>query len=491
MYQFGLFGEAEMARLADGVLEVLERVGILCQNAGLLDALGTWGARVDRSQEMVSFPRERVGGFVADLLQERHVWPAEADGLGTVQQDYSVGQTSHEPQATRLHAPDLPVLSTQVAQFYLDHRTGERRPGSRADLITLIKLGDALHGEEGVGHSLLLQDVPPMLEPLEAALLLAQYARKPAGAFAWDVRQVDYLIEMGEVLGVPNWYTLGAICFSHPLRFDRDVADRFVRRVREGAPTGITGMQVSGATTPVTVAGFVVVSAAEFVATWIAARALNPQVPLVGSIWGGTVDMRTGTVSYSSPDGMLRAFALAEFLRRWCGQRVVVGGGEYCDARVPGRYAALEKAYKAMTIAAFTGAHPVVGEGMVESGKTISPVQLLLDREYARGVQVLAEEVEVTDDAIGMDAILEVGQGLTANYLQTAHTLHHYRRGLWLPELLSRTGWNGSEDEEAVLRRAKRRVEALIDAYRQPEVDPDLLARLRQIIDRARLRLAS
>jgi len=96
------------------------------------------------------------------------------------------------------------------------------------------------------------------------------------------------------------------------------------------------------------------VSAAEYLATWIAGRALNSAAALEGSIWAATVDMKTGEVSYSAPDAMLRAFALREFLSRWCGRELRVGGGEYASAKIPGLYAALEKAYKAMTIAAFT-----------------------------------------------------------------------------------------------------------------------------------------
>ncbi len=489
MFQVGLLDESATKSLADATLEVLERVGVLCQNAELLDALAAWGARVDRARQTVTFPRGAVEAFAAGLRREAQSARGHPEAEADYHDYYLAGGSIHD--RTRLRSPDLPVVGTQVAQFYLDHRTNERRPGTRDDLTTLTKLGDSLHGELGVGHSLLMQDVPPLLEPLEAALILAEYARRPAGAFAWSAQQIDYLVEMGEVLGIPHWYTLGAICFSHPLRFDRDVADRFVRRARDGAPTGLTGMQVSGATTPVTVAGFVAVSAAEFIATWIAARAVNPAVPLVGSIWGGTIDMKSGSVSYNAPDSMLRAFVLAEFLRRWSGYQIVVGGGDYCDARAPGLYAALEKAYKAMTIAAFTGLHPVLGEGMLESGKTISPVQILLDREYGKGVQLLGEEIEVTPEAIGMEAIIEVGQGLESSYLQTEHTLRHYRRSLWLPELLSRTGWGGFADEEQVLERTKDKVDALLSAYRKPPLDPDILSRLRRIVERAARRLES
>ncbi|MGQ9554167.1 MAG: trimethylamine methyltransferase family protein [Anaerolineae bacterium] len=482
MFQRNLLTDAATEQLADAVLTILEKVGVFCQNEEMLRALDDWGAQVDYANETAKFPRSLVDAFAAELRQERH---KDDSGHCT------------------FVAPSLRGLGTQVAQFFYDDRARGRRSGSREDLITLIKLGEVLHGDQGVGHSLLLRDVPPLLEPLEAGLLLAEYASKPGPPFAWDARQVDYLIEMGEILGIKDWFTMGAVCFSHPLRFDKDVADRFVRMVKLGIPAGLTGMQVAGATTPVTIAGFVAVSAAEFVATWIAGRALNPRVrlggamfagdvrvePLGGIIWAGTVDMRSGEVSYSAPDAMLRAFAVSEFLGRWCGYRIPIGGGEYASAKVPGLYAALEKAYKAMTIAAFTGRHPQTGEGMVDTGKTISPVQLLLDREMGIALQSLGQPVEVTPETIAMDTILEVGFGLESNYLVSEHTLRHYRDSLWLPQLISRTGWNGFAEEEALLEKARAKVESLIATYRKPEADPGKLARLRQVVERARREL--
>jgi trimethylamine--corrinoid protein Co-methyltransferase len=336
-----------------------------------------------------------------------------------------------------------------------------------------------------------------MLEPLEAAMLLAEYASKPGPAFAWNVRQVDYLIEMGDILGIPEWFTWGASCFAHPLRFDKDVADKFVRSVRSGmaaglagmqvtVAAGLTGMQISGFTTPITPAGFVAVAAAEFVGTWIAARAVNAVVPLTGSVWGGSLDMRGGGVSYSSPDGMMRACATSEFLRRWCGVEVAVGGGEYCDARAPGLYAGLEKAYKAMTIAAFTGRHPSVGQGMLESGRTISPVQLLIDREMGEMVRVLGRPIEVTPETIALDTIFDVGIALDKSYLHTGHTSRNFRQYAWLPSLIDRSGWNGAESDEALLENARRRVDALVSSYKKPVVDGTKLARMRAVVDRAR-----
>ena len=467
MFRYELLRDADVEPLGEGLFNVLEQVGVLCQNRELLEALERVGAEVDYAGERAIFPR----CISEELLEEIRKEPqSSGEGAGFA-------------------APGLSYLGTQVAQFYYDYETKERRSGNRRDFVELIKLGSVLHPEVPVGHSLLLTDVPPMIEPLEAALLLAEHAHRPAPAFAWNVRQVDYLIEMGEICGIPDWFSWGAICFAHPLRFDRDVADKFVRRVKSGEATGLTAMPVAGVTTPIAVAGFITVAAAEIFATWLTARALNPEVPLGGSIWGGSMDMKTGAVSYCSFDGMFYSFALAEFLRRWTGKEVPVGGGDYCDAKHPGYYAALEKAYKAMTIAAFTGHHPDVGQGMLEEGKVLCPVQLLLEREVGSGVQFFGRSVEVSPETIGLERILEVGFGLDRSYLDSEETLHHFREHLWCPELMDRAGWNGPETDEVVLGRMQKRMLELVAGYEKPAVDPDKLTRMREVVEKARRNL--
>ncbi|MBC7288202.1 MAG: trimethylamine methyltransferase family protein, partial [Armatimonadetes bacterium] len=436
MLRIRSFSDSEVEAIGEAVARILERVGILCQNQELLTALENAGAIVDREGERAYFPRS----MVADYVERIRAKASQQRGEDIVE----------------FSPPGLPGIGTQVAQLYYDYDSKQRRRGNKNDFITVIKLGDVLHGQGGVGHGLLLTDVPPMLEPLEAGMLLAEYAHNPGPPFAWNVRQVDYLVEMGQVLGLEQWFSWGAICFGHPLRFDRDVADRFVRRVREGHPTGLTAMPVAGVTAPVTAAGFVAMAAAEHLATWIAALALNPDVQLSGSMWAGSIDMRTGHVSYSAFDAMLYAFATVDFIERWCGIKIPVGGGEYCDAREPGMYAALEKAYKALLIAAFTGTHPGIGSGMLEEGKTLCPVQLLLERDLAGGLAHLGRPLIADEETLALELVEHIGLGFTENYLQADHTLAHFRDSCWLPQLIDRSGWAGAQTDEAVLASAQR-----------------------------------
>jgi len=203
------------------------------------------------------------------------------------------------------------------------------------------------------------------------------------------------------------------------------------------------------------------------------------------------MDMKTGEVSYCAYDAMFYAFALAEFLRRWTGREVPVGGGEYCEAKEPGYYAALEKAYKAMTIAAFTGRNPNIGQGLLDDGKTLSPVQLMLEREFSEGIRTLGRDIEVTADTLALDTIVRVRQGLTENFLDQEHTLSRYRDCLWCPETIDRSGHRDPAHEAQVLQQLQQKVDDMVASYRKPEVDPGALAKMRAVVERARKHLVT
>lgn len=458
-------GNADIEAIGEGAVGVLQSVGLSFQNAEILRSLEEWGARVDHARQTATFPRPLVLEFVERIRVEA----AARDASGE-----------------RFLAPALPTVTGSVAQLVYDHDHQQARPGRRDDLVAAVNLGEALHPAQPIGHAIVLTELPPLIEPLEAALVLAEYATIPEAPFAWDVRQIPYLEEMGHLLGLDRWYSLGAVCIAHPLRFDRNTADRYVHMMRHGLrPAGLTSMPVAGVSAPVTVEGFLVLTAAEFLGAWIAGRALNPDILLGGSMWTGTSDMKTGYVSYSAFDSMLYAIATVQFLRAWCGVSVSVGGGEYCASRTPGLYAALEKAYKAMTIAAFTGTHPTIGEGMLDCGKVFSAEQLMLDREFGLGVQQFARKIAPTKENLALDAIIEIGRGDGGSHITTDHTALRFRDSLWLPHFVSRTGWTGSEDETALMERCRDEARRLAEYACKPEGRADALEAMRKVLKKA------
>ncbi len=469
MFERSLLKVEDVEPLGKAVLTVLEKVGALYQNEEILNALRTTGARVDHASQVARFPKEMTAEFLQGLRSESSSGDDTEDG----------------DRAFR--APSPGWFFHQLSPYVYDVERGERKLGNTEEYIRLLKICDVLHPEHGVGHCLLLSDVPSFYEPLEVTLLQFEYVHKPTGAYVQEIGQIPYLDEMAGISGLEGLTWLSNVGFSSPLRLGKDVADRFAYSVKRQGRGSFYIMTVSGAGLPVTAAGCTVVGAAEFLANWMAARALVPDVRLGAGSWIATLDMRASSEqSYSAPDAMMRNLTLREFMRRWTGVRIGVGNGEYTPAKTPGLMAAMEKAYAAMTVAAFTGSHGGVGAGHLDGGLVLSPEQLLIDREMADSLKHLEGPIVVDSDTIGLDSILEVGHAVQGNYLGTMHTAEHFRRDLWLPELMGRDGWEGARTEEAVVARAQAKVNDLLAAYKKPDVDPDLMAKLRAVVDRAK-----
>ncbi|NLC57090.1 MAG: hypothetical protein GX774_09655 [Armatimonadetes bacterium] len=472
MLQQTLLTDSDCEQIRDAVLRTLERVGMMIQNAQLREALERAGARVDHAAERAWFPPALVTG-VLEALRAAHPAPAEAP---------------------RRVAPGLPTLGVQVAQFYLDWAKRERRPGNRQDFLTMIRLGDVIAAGD-VGHALLMTDVPPLLEPLEAVALLCEHARRPGYTYPHHVEQFEYLAEIGEIWeGRRDRFLIGGVFLTSPLRLCRRAADFLAWRVSRGMECGLGTMACVGASVPVTLAGAITVTAAEVIGTWVAMKALRPETPVGVGLACGSVDMRSGNASYCSPEAMLLNFGTREFLQRVSGVTAGISGADdYCDAKFPGLAAAMEKALKAMTIAAYTGIQPGVGEGMLESGKTLSPEQLLIEREVTEHVRRLAQPLSVSPETLALEAIEEVGFGAQTTYLNCEHTLRHFREALWHPRLLDRTVWHEfaaeAQGETKLVERAHQQFQELLAAYQPPQPDPEKLKAIRAVIDQAKRNL--
>lgn len=487
---FRILREQDVAVLREGTLRVLENVGLHLENRELLQALQSAGAVVDHEAHQARFPRSMTEAFVAAVAAEdKSDWTRRVAAMG---EDVKTAMSGWVPydKSPAFHAPYAPHLFHQLATYYYDDRLQQKRKGNRADFIRLIQFGDMLHPENGSGHSLNLTDVPAPLEPLEVALTELEYSHYPRGVYVHDVRQIEYLQEIEAIFGLedPSWHWLANICPNSPLKLDRKVAERMLYMIKSGAyPAKLACMPVAGVNMPLTTGGGAVIMAAEFLAVWMACRAVVPGVPLTGLVVCGTMDMRQGDVSFSALDALRRRLAAAEFMTLWTGIEVSPSIGDWSSASTTGMYAALEKAYVAMVVAAFTGFHPEIGLGHLESGLSLSPVQLLIDRELTAALG-LFEQRPLDEASLGLETIEGIGFGFDHNYLGEPHTAENLRREAWLPAFFGRNGWTPEEDQ-AVKDRALAKVDELVAAHEKPAGRDEQLAAARAVVERARREL--
>jgi len=195
-----------------------------------------------------------------------------------------------------------------------------------------------------------------------------------------------------------------------------------------------------------------------------------------------------GEVDYWGLDVLGRRIMICEFIRKLLGVNITAAS-EYTPARVPGLYAALEKAYQGMTLAAFTGCQPSVGIGHLEYGLTFSMVQLLLEREFINGLKFLERPV-IDTEAIGLDTIMDIGFGGDRNYLDAEHTMRNFHESLWDPVFFDKGGWT-VEREEKILKKAREKVKEYIGEHKKPDRDPTTIKKMRAVIERAKICLKS
>ena len=113
-------------------------------------------------------------------------------------------------------------------------------------------------------------------------------------------------------------------------------------------------------------------------------------------------------------------------------------------------------------------------------------MQLLLEREFSSGVGRFGSPIAVSEETLCLDTIVNVGFGLSRNHLDTEQTLHHFRDHMWCPEHFDQSGWNGPETDAIVLSRMQNQLNDCLAEYKEPDVDPDQLAKMRDVVARAK-----
>jgi trimethylamine--corrinoid protein Co-methyltransferase len=454
----------ELDRLHEAVLRTLETVGFLVQDDDLKASMIAAGGR-EGARGQVLIPREMVARMLAPRLASPEPAP---DGPPRIEGDLRPG------------------IGSQLAQFYLDPATSQRVPGSRELLAELARFGHAWQ-TGGVGPVLLCCDVPAPVEPLESTLTIAQNTDRVGSAYIHLPEQVPYLAEVGSILnGDPNSF-LGMCLFAvTPLRLDRRAGGLLRELIRRGAPVWLGTQPQAGASAPVTAAGSVVLGAAEVLAGWTAAFAVDPEALPGAGICSGVLDMRCVDVSFCAPEAMLQDLLCVELFReRYGGRCHVAGGAGYTDGKFPGSQKSFESAFEALTIYTYTGVAPSLGSGLLESGKTFSPVQFMLDSDLGAYFARFARGVQFTDEDLALDAILDVGLGLTKSHLTSDHTLAHWR-DLYTPRLLDRSFAGEDADrlgaEERLLSAAREQFEEVLGRYEPTSVAEPKLREIERVV---------
>jgi trimethylamine--corrinoid protein Co-methyltransferase len=450
-----LLDDASVQKIDAVAVRLLTRGGARIQHDGLLDLLESAGCRIDRSarrcyftEDLIRGTVQRIGGRASQQVRIAHGW---------------------DPRWRLNHCGSHP--------HYLDWPSCQRRLATRQDVIDMARMAHVLDEFAVVGKVLTCSEVDQRIEPLWAALTLAQITDKTiGGGEVFYANYLEPLVRMGEVIsGKPSDNSLIASCdfFIAPLILDPNQAACFVEKRRLGCANVPGTMPVSGMSAPVTIAGTVALCVAELLAGWVLGYVVNPELRASGIVASASLDMRSMTACFSSPEAVLQNVATVNLVRRLYGIDVWAAGN-YVDCKRPGLEAAYQKMYT--TLGAAFGAGLLPGtEGLLSAGQDYCPAQHILDNDIAKAMERFYGHFEVSDDTLAVELIEQVmGQDHT-DFLDTDHTMNHWRAEQWYPRWLDRSVWQGpaieTAAEAAMLERIAAYCRGAIARYEPPAID--------------------
>ena len=169
-------------------------------------------------------------------------------------------------------------------------------------------------------------------------------------------------------------------------------------------------------------AGAVAQSLAEVMAGVALGQLERPGSPAVFGNFLTTVNLKTGSPTFGTPESALGSFAAAQLARR-------IGlplrcSGAFTSSKLPDAQA-MQESVRSLYTALLCGANFILhAAGWLEAALTIGYEKLVLDADYLGAVHTLLGGLPVDSGALAFDAFKEVGPG--NHFFGCAYTLSRY-----------------------------------------------------------------
>ena len=252
---------------------------------------------------------------------------------------------------------------------------------------------------------------------------------------------------------------------------DFDFSGEF-RDARHNQACVISPFILSGAMSPVTVAGTLTQILAEVLAGASFTQLIRPGAPVLFGTFAASISMQSGAPTFGTPEPALVSYGAAQLARRM--GLPFRTGGSLCASKVPDAQAAHESA-NTLNMTLLAGANFVLhAAGWLEGGLSACYEKFMIDQDQLGMMQKMAQGVDISEEAQAMDAIREVGPG--AHYLGCAHTQANFQTAFYRSALADNNSFEQWEIEgrKRIEDRANALCRSWLDAYEAPALDPDI-----------------
>ena len=273
----------------------------------------------------------------------------------------------------------------------------------------------------------------------------------------------------------------GNINVNSPLVFDHTMSGALRAYAAANQCVCVSPAVFAGAMGPLSPAAVAAQTLAEAMVGIALAQLVRPGCPVVFGSFHSTMNLKSGALTFGSPEANLVTMALAQLGHR-LGVPVRSGGGQVTASNSPDGQAMQDSA-GAMWATLISGAHQVWhAAGWLEGGLVMSYEKFVMDLDHCGAMLKLLQGFSVEDEAFGRDAYAEAGPGET--FLSTGHTLRHYAQANFDPAIPEPGPFETWEEGGGLTadQRAAAVWRSMLETYREPEMKPGLRAELEAFV---------
>lgn len=367
---------------------------------------------------------------------------------------------------------------------------GVRRAGTLADVAQITRICAAAPEIHVVGRKPVeAQDIPVKTRHLHCWRAILTLADKPvqSGFVNGKEESMDALEMLAIVFGGEDVLRKQPVAHcsvnvNSPLVYDTAMVESLLTFAQYGQVNLISPFVMAGVTGPTTLAGALALQNAEVLAGIVLTQLVKPGVPVLYGTASSNLDMRTGAPAIGSPESAVCVAACAQLARRY--GLPCRGGGALTDSPVPDAQSNYERMFTLLTSVLSGVNYLMHGAGILESYLTMSYEQLMLDLDQIAMVRSLVGGIDVSENSLALSTVHQVGPG--GMYLDSAHTLEHYRDAFFKPRIGIRQSfeqWQADGSRDA-LARARRQCGRMLEEYREPALESSRRGELDRFIER-------
>ncbi len=463
-----LLEPSALERIVDEAMDILKEVGVFVENQEALQLLGDAGAKADPAQNRVHIPSD----LVDRCLQTA---PAHIQVYGRN------GELTLDLRDDNIHFDP-----GSVALRIFDPQQGQPRDAVTADLVNLARLVEELPHFRAQSTALLSADVPQEMADRYRLYIALAHCTKPVitGTFAKEgfgvMLEMLAVVRGGEEHLRDKPLAIFDCCPSPPLKWSDLTCQSLIDCARSGIPAELVSMPLTGATSPVTLAGAVVQHTAENLSGIVIHQLARSGAPI---IYGGSpscFDMRKGTSPMGAVETMMIDMAYSQV-----GKHLNLPTHAYMalsDAKSLDAQAGLETGMGAI-LAALAGINMVSGPGMLDFESCQSLEKLVMDNEICGMAYRLVDGIALREEPLALNILKKVGQ--VDHFLTDPHTLQWFRKEACFPGPTIDRGTLGEWQESGRLtaaQRAHQQVEKILAKSEPKPLPEDVVRELERIL---------